>query len=61
MEDDVAIQVVNLTKHYDKLTAVDHISFAVKRGELSGFLTSAPLENNCEIPYTISVDAHIGR
>jgi len=38
MENDVAIQVVNLTKHYDKLTAVDHISFAVKKGEIFGFL-----------------------
>src|SRR4030042_1632651 len=38
MSNDVAIQVVNLTKHYGQLLAVDHISFAVMRGEFFGFL-----------------------
>jgi ABC-2 type transport system ATP-binding protein len=33
-----AIQAVNLTKNYEKLLAVDHISFEVKRGEIFGFL-----------------------
>ena len=32
------IQVMNLTKHYGELLAVDHISFKVKRGEIFGFL-----------------------
>ena len=34
----LAIEVDNLTKHYGKLLAVDHISFKVKQGELFGFL-----------------------
>jgi len=34
----LAIQVDNLTKHYGKLVAVDHVSFKVKQGELFGFL-----------------------
>jgi len=38
VKNDAAIQVVNLTKHYGKLTAVDHISFEAKEGELFGFL-----------------------
>jgi len=38
MNNDVAIQVVNLTKYYGELLAVDHISFAVMRGEFFGFL-----------------------
>ena len=33
-----AIEVSNLTKHYGKLLAVDHISFYIKRGEIFGFL-----------------------
>ena len=33
-----AITVRELTKHYGDLTAVDHISFDVKRGEVFGFL-----------------------
>jgi ABC-2 type transport system ATP-binding protein len=38
MNDDVAIQVANLSKYYGQLLAVDHISFTVGRGELFGFL-----------------------
>jgi ABC-2 type transport system ATP-binding protein len=34
----LAIEVDNLTKHYGKLLAVDHVSFKVKQGELFGFL-----------------------
>ena len=33
-----AIQVAGLTKRYQKFTAVDHIIFEVKKGELFGFL-----------------------
>jgi ABC-2 type transport system ATP-binding protein len=33
-----AIEVSNLTKHYDDLLAVDHISFEVRKGEIFGFL-----------------------
>lgn len=33
-----AIQVKGLAKHYHKVTAVDHITFEVKIGELFGFL-----------------------
>lgn len=32
------LTVSNLTKRYGKRTAVDHISFSVKRGEIVGFL-----------------------
>lgn len=32
------IEVKNLTKKFDKLTAVDDISFSVKQGEIFGFL-----------------------
>jgi len=34
----LAIEVNDLTKRYGQIVAVDHISFAVKRGELFGFL-----------------------
>jgi ABC-2 type transport system ATP-binding protein len=33
-----AIEARNLTKKYDKLLAVDHISFEAKKGEIFGFL-----------------------
>lgn len=33
-----AIKVVNLTKRYGQLTAVDHVNFEVKAGEIFGFL-----------------------
>ncbi len=36
--DDIVIQVDGLTKRYDDLTAVDDISFSVKRGEIFGIL-----------------------
>ena len=32
------IEVKNLTKKFNGLTAVDHISFEVKKGEIFGFL-----------------------
>ena len=35
---DLAIEVNDLTKRYGQVIAVDHISFAVKKGELFGFL-----------------------
>jgi ABC-2 type transport system ATP-binding protein len=38
MNNDVAIQVINLTKRYGEVLAVDHISFTVRKGELFGFL-----------------------
>jgi len=38
MNNDVAIQVVNLTKYYGEVLAVDHISLTVRRGEFLGFL-----------------------
>jgi ABC-2 type transport system ATP-binding protein len=34
----IAVAVHNLTKHYGDITAVDHISFEVKQGEIFGFL-----------------------
>ncbi|MDZ7798872.1 MAG: ATP-binding cassette domain-containing protein [Patescibacteria group bacterium] len=33
-----AIEVSNLTKRFEKLIAVDHISFTVEKGEIFGFL-----------------------
>jgi ABC-2 type transport system ATP-binding protein len=33
-----AIAVQELTKHYEDITAVDHISFEVEKGEIFGFL-----------------------
>ncbi len=33
-----AITVQNLTKHFGDVTAVDHINFSVKKGEIFGFL-----------------------
>lgn len=38
MENESAIQASNLTKKFGDFTAVDHISFEVKRGEIFGFL-----------------------
>lgn len=38
LKTDIAIKVGNLTKQFDKVTAVDHINFEVKRGEFFGFL-----------------------
>src|SRR4030042_643334 len=38
MNNDVAIQVVNLTKHYGEVLAGDHVSFTVSKGEFFGFL-----------------------
>lgn len=34
----LAVEVVNLTKHFGKFTAVDGISFTVEKGEIFGFL-----------------------
>jgi len=36
--DNIAIKAANLTKKFGDLTAVDHISFDVKKGEIFGFL-----------------------
>jgi len=33
-----AINAINLTKYYNGLSAVDHINFGVKKGEIFGFL-----------------------
>ncbi len=38
MENNSAIEVKNLTKMFDKFTAVDDISFNVKKGEIFGLL-----------------------
>jgi len=35
---DIVISVKNLTKRFGNFTAVDNISFDVKRGEIFGFL-----------------------
>jgi len=33
-----ALEVINLTKYYGEILAVDHVSYQVKKGELFGFL-----------------------
>lgn len=38
MNNDIVIRVSDLTKHYDEILAVDHISFEVNKGEVFGFL-----------------------
>lgn len=38
MKNDIVIDVVDLTKKFGNFTAVDHISFDVRRGEIFGFL-----------------------
>lgn len=38
MSDDLAIEVKNLTKKFGSFTAVDRISFDVRKGEIYGFL-----------------------
>ena len=35
------VEVTSLTKRYGSVTAVDDISFSVKRGEIFGFLETA--------------------
>ena len=35
---DIAISATNLTKKFGTFTAVDHVSFGVKRGEIFGLL-----------------------
>ena len=35
---ETAIEVKDLTKNYGEITAVDHINFEVKTGEIFGFL-----------------------
>jgi len=38
MQTDYAIEVLNLTKKYGDLVAVDHVNFDVRKGEIFGFL-----------------------
>jgi ABC-2 type transport system ATP-binding protein len=38
MTSENAVEVTNLTKHFNNLVAVNNISFEVKKGELFGFL-----------------------
>ena len=38
MDEDKSIVVTDLTKKFKNFTAVDHVSFAVKKGEIFGFL-----------------------
>ena len=38
MNDEIAISVRNLVKRFGSFTAVDNISFDVRRGEIFGFL-----------------------
>ena len=38
MNKEIAIQAEQITKTFGDFTAVDHISFEVKKGEIFGFL-----------------------
>jgi ABC-2 type transport system ATP-binding protein len=38
MSSENAIEVTDLTKHYDGILAVNNITFEVKKGEIFGFL-----------------------
>jgi ABC-2 type transport system ATP-binding protein len=38
MSSENAIEVTDLTKHYDGILAVDNITFEAKKGEIFGFL-----------------------
>lgn len=38
MDDNLAVEVLNLTKYYGDLLAVDHINFGMRKGEIFGFL-----------------------
>lgn len=38
MDDSLAVEVLNLTKYYGHLLAVDHVNFGVSKGEIFGFL-----------------------
>jgi ABC-2 type transport system ATP-binding protein len=38
MNKDMIIQVLDLTKHYREILAVDHINLEVIKGEVFGFL-----------------------
>jgi ABC-2 type transport system ATP-binding protein len=38
MEDNISVQVEGLTKKFGAFTAVDHVSFQVRQGEIFGFL-----------------------
>lgn len=38
MDNGLVIEVVNLTKYYGQLLAVDHVNFGVRKGEIFGFL-----------------------
>ena len=38
MADQTILNIASLTKEYDSLRAVDHISFSVSAGEIVGFL-----------------------
>ena len=48
------IEVNGLTKKFEKTTAVDDISFKVKKGEVFGFLISGPPPRPLE-EYTVNV------
>ena len=39
-QDDIAIEAQGLTKRFGNFTAVDHVSFRIRRGEIFGFLGS---------------------
>ncbi|MBO5899698.1 MAG: ribosome-associated ATPase/putative transporter RbbA, partial [Lentisphaeria bacterium] len=39
-DDDISIEAVGLTRRFGDFTAVDHVSFRIRRGEIFGFLGS---------------------
>lgn len=65
MSDDKVISVRNLTKKFGSFTAVDHISFDVKRGEIFGFLgangagKTTAMRMLCGLSYPTSGDGSV--
>jgi len=63
---DYAIEVRDLTKKFGSFTAVDHITFAVKPGEIFGFLgangagKSTTIRMLCGLLQSTSGSAHVG-
>lgn len=62
---DIVISVRNLTKMFGSFTAVDHISFDVKRGEIFGFLgangagKTTAMRMLCGLSYPTSGDGRV--
>ena len=65
MQSDIAISVQDLTKMFGSFTAVDHITFDVRRGEIYGFLgangagKTTAMRMLCGLSYPTSGSGHV--